>query len=84
MISKELVIHMKSGLEARPTAVLVQIACKYASSIYILKENIRVNAKSIMGMMALTLIPDDKITLEVDGPDAVAAITEIETYLGQE
>ncbi|MCD8119165.1 MAG: HPr family phosphocarrier protein [Lachnospiraceae bacterium] len=84
MISKELVIHMKSGLEARPTAVLVQIACKYASSIYILKDNIRVNAKSIMGMMALTLVPGDRICLEVDGPDAVAAISEIEAYLGQE
>ena len=81
MITKEMVIEMKNGLDARPTALAVQIACKYDSSIYIITGGKRVNAKSIMGMMTLSLVSGDKITVEVNGTDEKAALDEIETYL---
>lgn len=81
MISKKIVIRMRNGLEARPTALLVQIACKYASSIYITMDEKRANAKSIMGMMSLSPVSGDVITVEAEGADAQAAIEEIEQYL---
>ncbi|MBE5922193.1 MAG: HPr family phosphocarrier protein [Lachnospiraceae bacterium] len=81
MITKELVIDVKGSLDARPTAMLVQIACKYSSSIYIESGNRKVNAKSIMGMMTLSLVSGDHITVEVNGADAEAALEEITAYL---
>ena len=55
MTSKEIRIGLSSGLEARPAAMLVQVASQYESSIYVESEEKRVNAKSIMGMMTLGL-----------------------------
>ena len=55
MIKKEVEIQLENGLEARPIALLVQVASQYESSIYIESDGKRVNAKSIMGMMTLAL-----------------------------
>ena len=55
MTSREIKIELPTGLEARPAAMLVQVASQYESSIYVEKEQKRVNAKSIMGMMTLGL-----------------------------
>ena len=53
MISKTITIQLPSGLEARPVAMLVQVASQYERAIYVQSEQRRVNAKSIMGMMTL-------------------------------
>ena len=53
MITKEIVINIPTGLEARPVALLVQVASQYECSIYVVSEDRRVNAKSIMGMMSM-------------------------------
>ena len=53
MIRKPITIGISNGLEARPIAMLVQVASQYASSIYLESEARKVNAKSIMGMMSL-------------------------------
>ena len=53
MISKTVVVNLPADAEARPVAVLVQIASKYESKITINSQNRRINAKSIMGMMSL-------------------------------
>ena len=50
MKSKEVTIELASGLEARPVAMLVQVASQYESRIYMEYANKKVNAKSIMGM----------------------------------
>lgn len=81
MISRTMNINLPSGLEARPVAVLVQVASQYASSIYIESGDVKVNAKSIMGMMALGLSPGEDVTVSVDGEDEETAIGEIEKYL---
>ena len=54
MISKTVVVNLPADAEARPVAVLVQIASKYESKITINSQNRRINAKSIMGMMIQT------------------------------
>lgn len=81
MISKKITIRIPSGLEARPVALLVQVASQYESSVYIEPEEKRVNAKSIMGMMSLGLPAGDEITVIADGTDEIEAMENIEKYL---
>ena len=78
---KEMTIQLAGGLEARPIAVLVQVASQYESSIYLEAGEKRINAKSIMGMMTLALNVGEKITVEANGSDEVAAIEGIENYI---
>ena len=84
MIKKETVIRLENGLEARPIALLVQVASQYESSVYIEYGDKRVNAKSIMGMMTLVLVAGDKVTVAADGSDEETAADAIVTYLSGE
>ncbi len=81
MAKKEVRIQLENGLEARPVALLVQVASQYESSIYIEAGEKKVNAKSIMGMMTLILSAGDTVTVVADGKDETAAIDGIESYL---
>lgn len=81
MITKEIVINIPTGLEARPVALLVQVASQYECSIYVACEDKRVNAKSIMGMMSMGISAGETVTVTADGPDEEAAIENIEKYL---
>ncbi len=81
MMKKEVEIQLENGLEARPIALLVQVASQYDSSIYIESEGKRVNAKSIMGMMTLVLSAGDKIVVSADGKDEEEALNGVEAYL---
>jgi catabolite repression HPr-like protein len=75
-------IQLPNGLEARPVAMLVQIASKYASTVYIETQGKKVNAKSIMGMMSLGLGNGEEVTVVTDGTDEQEAIKEMLEYLG--
>lgn len=74
-------IKIPTGLEARPVAVLVQVASQYESSIYLECEEKKVNAKSIMGMMSLGLAAGEEVTVTANGSDEEKAIEDIEKYL---
>ena len=85
MISKEMTVKLSGGMEARPVAMLVQVASQYDSSIYLqVGAGKKVNAKSIMGMMSLGLNAGEKVTVVADGSDEVPAMEEIENYLSTE
>jgi catabolite repression HPr-like protein len=81
MITKEIVINIPTGLEARPVALLVQVASQYECIIYVASQEKRVNAKSIMGMMSMGISAGESVTVIADGPDEKAAIENIEKYL---
>lgn len=81
MIKKPITIQIPSGLEARPVALLVQVASQYDSQIHVEVEGKRVNAKSIMGMMTLGLETGEKIVVEAEGTDEQEAMNDIEKYL---
>ena len=81
MISKEITIRLENGLEARPVAMLVQVASQFDSSIYLEAGEKKVNAKSIMGMMSLGLDTGEKVTVVVDGEDESVALEGVENYL---
>lgn len=81
MITKEIVINIPTGLEARPVALLVQVASQYECSIHVTSNDKHVNAKSIMGMMSMGISAGETVTVIADGPDEKAAIENIEKYL---
>lgn len=81
MITKDIVINIPNGLEARPVALLVQVASQYECSIHVISNEKKVNAKSIMGMMSMGISAGETVTVTADGPDEEAAIENIEKYL---
>ena len=84
MTKKDTVIRLENGLEARPIALLVQVASQYESSVYLEYGDKRVNAKIIMGMMTLGLGAGDTVTVAADGSDEEMAVDAIVTYLAGE
>lgn len=80
-MKKEIVISMEGVDGTTPIAHLVALANSFESQIYIIKDQIKVNAKSIMGMMNLVITSDSVITVDVQGDDEAKAITEIEKFL---
>lgn len=84
MTTKTIQINLPSGLEARPVALLVQVASQFESTIMVKSNNREINAKSIMGMMTLGLNSGETVDISADGEDEVAAIENIEKYLSPE
>lgn len=81
MITKKIKIQIQNSMESRPVAVLVQVASQFTSSIYVECGDKRVNAKSIMGMMALGLDSGEEVVVSADGEDETNAMQDIEKYL---
>ena len=81
MKQKAVTIKLQQGMEARPVAMLVQVASRHSSSVYLETEGKKVNAKSIMGMMSLRLDNGDMVTVIADGPDEEDAVTNMADYL---
>ena len=81
MTRKDITIQLSSGLDARPVAMLVQVANQFDSTVYIETQNKRVNAKSIMGMMRLGMSAGEQLTVITDGSDEEDALIAIDNYL---
>ena len=80
MVSKEVVISNQVGLHARPATFFIQKANEYKCSIWVEKDERRVNAKSLLGVLSLGITKGTAITLLADGSDekeAVAALSEL-------
>lgn len=84
MKKKAVEIKLQSGLEARPVAVLVQVASRFDSKVYLEAGGKKVNAKSIMGMMTLGLNAGEIVTITAEGGDEEEALRSIEKYLTDE
>lgn len=82
MTTKDITIEIQQGMETSPVAKCVQVASQFESKIYFEYETKKVNAKSIMGMMALGIIPGRTIKVSADGSDETQAIDSITEYLG--
>ena len=81
MIKKSIEIKLPRGLEARPVAELVQLASKYESTVHIEAQSKKVNAKSIMGMMTLSLNTGEEVTVIAEGSDEESAVADMEMFL---
>ena len=74
MISRDVTIVNSSGLHARPATFFIQKANSYKSTIWVEKEDRRVNAKSLLGVLSLGVAKGMTITLIADGQDEDAAL----------
>jgi phosphocarrier protein len=76
-INKTFTIINKLGVHVRPATQLVKIANKFDSDIYIKKDDLEVDGKSIMGILMLAASRGSKIIIRADGEDAKEAIEEL-------
>ncbi|HUV29800.1 MAG TPA: HPr family phosphocarrier protein [Acidobacteriota bacterium] len=88
MVVRTATIVNKLGLHARPCAQLVSTAAKYDSVVHFTKDELRVNGKSIMGVMMLAAERGSAIKVEAEGPDEEQAVADlvqvIESGFGEE
>ena len=78
MISREVTIKNNVGLHARPATFFIQKANSYASSIWIQKDDRRISAKSLLGVLSMGITGGMTITLIADGPDEAEAMNGLE------
>lgn len=83
MVEKKVVVELETGLHARPAALFVQEANKFASEIFVVKGTKKVNAKSIMGIMSLAVSRGTEITIQAEGPDAEEAVEVLAKMVSQ-
>lgn len=81
MIKKEFTIKNKTGLHARPAALLVKTTGKFKSNIFISKDGFEVNGKSIMGVMTLAAEPGSVIEVTIDGEDEKEAMQALKDLI---
>ena len=81
MVERDIIIKNITGLHARPAAVVVQKANDFNSTIFLEKDEERVNAKSIMGVMMLAAGEGSKIKIIAEGEDELEAVKTISALL---
>ena len=74
MISRSVTIKNSQGLHARPATFFIQKANSYKCSIWVEKEDCRVNAKSLLGVLSLGIVKGTEISLIADGADEAEAV----------
>jgi phosphocarrier protein HPr len=81
--TRELLVSNKLGIHARPAAMFVKVANRFACNVFVEKDGERVNGKSIMGLMMLAAGPGSKLTILAEGNDASAAVDELEALINR-
>ena len=82
MAERTVQIVNKNGLHARPAAEIVKLAAKYQSDIIVVRDDLEVNGKSIMGVMMLAAECGSMLKLRADGPDADQALDALASLIG--
>ncbi len=77
MTEREVQIVNKNGLHARPAAEIVKVASRFRSEITMVREDLEVNGKSIMGVMMLAAEYGSTLLVRANGPDADQAVSAI-------
>mgnify|MGYP001138800813 FL=1 len=77
MYSKDVMVQNQVGLHARPATFFIQKANEFKSSIWVEKEERRVNAKSLLGILSLGIIGGTQIKIIADGADEQAAVNAL-------
>lgn len=80
MVSKEVIISSKSGLESKMAARLIQKASAYDANIWVQKDERKANAKSLLGLLSLGIVPGEAVLLMAEGRDEDSAIDELVAF----
>ncbi|MCD8331051.1 MAG: HPr family phosphocarrier protein [Oscillospiraceae bacterium] len=83
MYMKEAVVNNQVGLHARPVTFFIQKANEFKSSVWIEKEDRRVNAKSLLGVLSLGITKGTSVTLIADGLDEKEAVDDLAELIAQ-
>ncbi|MCC8121568.1 MAG: HPr family phosphocarrier protein [Oscillospiraceae bacterium] len=83
MYMKEAVVNNQVGLHARPATFFIQKANEFKSSVWIEKEDRRVNAKSLLGVLSLGITKGTSVTLIADGLDEKEAVDDLAELIAQ-
>ncbi|MDR0248534.1 MAG: HPr family phosphocarrier protein [Oscillospiraceae bacterium] len=74
MLSQEVLVNNQVGLHARPATFFIQKANEFKCSVWVEKEDRRINAKSLLGVLSLGIIKGTSITIIADGADEAEAV----------
>lgn len=81
MLTREVTINNQVGLHARPATFFIQKANEFKSNIWIEKDDRKVNAKSLLGVLSLGIVKGTSINIIADGSDEKDALTTLETLI---
>ena len=81
MVSKAIVVQNQVGLHARPATFFIQKSNEFKSSIWVEKDERRVNAKSLLGVLSLGITKGTEITIIADGSDEKDVIDALENLV---
>ncbi|SFE93773.1 HPr family phosphocarrier protein [Alteribacillus iranensis] len=84
MVEKTVEVRISTGLQARPAALFVQEANRFQSDIFIEREEKKINAKSIMGIMSLAVRPGTTIHISAEGSDEEEAVEALAAFVEKE
>jgi len=84
MAKRPVVVNLKTGLHARPAALFVQEANKFSSEVFVEKDEKKVNAKSIMGIMSLAISSGTEVFISAEGSDSEQAVDALVLLVGKE
>lgn len=84
MITREVTINNQVGLHARPATFFIQKANEYKSVIWVEKDDRRVNAKSLLGVLSLGIVKGTTISIVADGVDEVEAVETLVDLIDRE
>lgn len=77
MIEKKVTVQGDSGIHARPASMLVKTATKFASEVYVIRDETEANLKSIMNVLAMGITGGTEVAIRADGDDEAEAVDAI-------
>jgi phosphotransferase system HPr (HPr) family protein len=80
-LQRKVLITNPSGLHLRPSAAFAELASQYQCEVTVSLEGRSVNGKSVWDLLLLAALPGSELTVEVEGPDAEAALERLSTLL---
>jgi len=84
MLTREVTINNQVGLHARPATFFIQKANEFKSSIWIEKDDRKVNAKSLLGVLSLGIVKGTSVNLVADGSDEKDALSTLEALIASD
>ena len=82
MVSKNIQVNNQVGLHARPATFFIQKSSEFKCGIWVEKNERRVNAKSLLGVLSLGITKGTEITVIADGPDEEEALEALTSLVG--
>ena len=84
MVEQQVKVELKTGLQARQAALFVQDANRYQADVYLQKDEKKVNAKSIMGIMSLAISKGSTVVISAEGSDEEQAVAGLIAMIQKE